>query len=147
MLTVKKVTTKRPCAEFDGQGNILAALLNDDAANSSTTSELNYYSCPPSQRNFTAYTNRFRMPGKETGGVGNMWYSFDYGLAHFVSFDGETDFAYSPEWPFARDLATYAPNATHPTPEQTYETDSGPFGTIDGGIADMFNNSAYEQIQ
>ena len=49
-------------------------------------------------RNFTAYQHRFRMPGTETGGVGNMWYSFDYGLAHFIALDGETDYANSPEW-------------------------------------------------
>ena len=40
----------------------------------------------------------------ETGGVGNFWYSFDYGLAHFVSIDGETDYD-SPEYPFLRDLS------------------------------------------
>ena len=69
-------------------------------------------------RNFTAFQNRFRMPGPETGGVGNFWYSFDYGLAHFISLDGETDFAYSPEWPFLRDLTS---GETHPTESQTYE--------------------------
>ncbi len=31
------------------------------------------------------------MPGAEVGGVGNFWYSFDYGMVHFVSLDGETD--------------------------------------------------------
>jgi hypothetical protein len=31
------------------------------------------------------------MPGQETGGVGNFWYSFDYGNAHFISIDAETD--------------------------------------------------------
>ena len=55
-------------------------------------------------RNFTTYQHRFRMPGSESGGVGNFWYSFDYGLAHFVSVDGETDFPYSPEWPFVADV-------------------------------------------
>lgn len=55
-------------------------------------------------RNFTTYQHRFRMPGSESGGVGNFWYSFDYGLAHFVSIDGETDFPYSPEWPFVADV-------------------------------------------
>lgn len=48
-------------------------------------------------RNFTAFQHRFRMPGSESGGVTNFWYSFDYGLAHFVSMDGETDYANSPE--------------------------------------------------
>lgn len=43
-------------------------------------------------RNFTAYHARFAMPSKESGGVGNMWYSFDYGPVHFVAVDTETDF-------------------------------------------------------
>jgi hypothetical protein len=91
-------------------------------------------------RNFTAYQNRFRMPGAETGGVGNMWYSFDYGLVHFVSFDGETDFANSPEYPFARDLSK---GETRPKENETYVTDSGPFGTV-GNYSDT---KTYEQYQ
>lgn len=81
------------------------------------------------------------MPGKETGGVGNFWYSFDYGLAHFISLDGETDFAYSPEWPFARDLKG---DETLPTENQTFVTDSGPFGAVNGSWKD---NKNYEQYQ
>ena len=39
------------CAEFDGGKNILTAYLNDDKVNGSAkTSDLTYYSCPPSQR-------------------------------------------------------------------------------------------------
>ena len=34
------------------------------------------------------------MAGEKSGGVGNFWYSFDYGLTHFISIDGETDFPY-----------------------------------------------------
>ncbi|KAF2234884.1 acid phosphatase [Viridothelium virens] len=131
------------CGEFDGPNNILTAYLNDDKTNSSAPkSELTYYSCPPSQRNFTAYQNRFRMPGTETGGVGNFWYSFDYGLAHFVSIDGETDFPYSPEWPFVRDATS---NETLPTEAQTFITDSGPFGDIDA--ENWKSNEAYQQWQ
>ena len=89
--------------------------------------------------NFTAYINRFRMPGDETGGVSNFWYSFDYGLAHFVSFDGETDYYQSPEYPFVADLTG---NETEPTEEQTYITDSGPFGYINGSYK---VNQNYEQ--
>ena len=69
------------------------------------------------------------MPGAETGGRSNFWYSFDYGLAHFVSFDGETDYYQSPEFPFVADLTG---NETMPTAEETYVTDSGPFGNING---------------
>jgi hypothetical protein len=82
------------------------------------------------------------MPGAESGGVGNFWYSFDYGLAHFVSINAETDFAYSPEYPFIRDTAG-APGL--PAEQKTYPTDSGPFGVIDN---DKYNdNTAYEQYQ
>merc|ERR1712196_4373 len=33
------------------------------------------------------------MPSKESGGVANMWYSFDYSGIHFVALDTETDFS------------------------------------------------------
>ncbi|RAL08271.1 purple acid phosphatase family protein [Aspergillus homomorphus CBS 101889] len=133
------------CAEFDGPGNVLTAYLNDDVANgTAAAAKLNYYSCPPSQRNFTAYQHRFRMPGAETGGVGNFWYSFDYGLAHFVSIDGETDFANSPEWPFAEDIKG---NETHPTAAETFITDSGPFGAVDGSYKNTKNYAQYKWLQ
>lgn len=130
------------CAEFDGPGNILTAYLNDNLVNATVNaSALTYYSCPPSQRNFTAFQNRFNMQGAKTGGKGNFWYSFDYGNAHFVSLDGETDFAYSPEWPFARDVSG---NETLPKESETFVTDSGPFGAINGSWS---NNAAYEQVK
>jgi hypothetical protein len=82
------------------------------------------------------------MPGAESGGVGNFWYSFDYGLAHFIALDGETDFPFSPEWPFLRDLKG---NETFPKESETFVTDSGPFGAIDGNNWRV--NSAYQQLQ
>ncbi|KAH6995480.1 Metallo-dependent phosphatase-like protein [Ilyonectria sp. MPI-CAGE-AT-0026] len=149
---IGSITTKIPymvlpgnheatCAEFDGPKNVLTAYLNDDIVNGTADkSALTYYSCPPSQRNFTAYQNRFHMAGEASGGVGNFWYSFDYGLAHFVSIDTETDYAHSPEWPFARDLKG---DESHPTASETYVTDSGPFGAV-GNYSDT---KAYEQYQ
>ncbi|KUJ06529.1 acid phosphatase AphA [Mollisia scopiformis] len=132
------------CSEFDGPGNVLTAYLNNNTINGTAAkSDLTYYSCPPSQRNFTAYQHRFRMPGGETGGVGNMWYSFDYGMAHFISFDGETDFANSPEYPFARDVKG---NETLPTEQQTYVTDSGPFGAV-GNYSDSKTYAQYQWLQ
>ena len=53
--------------------------------------------CPDGQRNFTSYRERFRMPARESGAVNNMWFSFDYGLVHFVSIDTEVDYPNSPE--------------------------------------------------
>jgi hypothetical protein len=127
------------CAEFDGPNNELTAYLVNDKPNATApASNLTYYSCPPSQRNFTAYQGRFRMPGKETGGSSNFWYSFDYGLAHFISIDGETDFANSPEYPFAREKGGGATEAS------TYITDAGPFGKVNGSYS---VNANYEQIQ
>ena len=78
------------------------------------------------------------MPGPETGGVSNFWYSFDYGNAHFISFDGETDYPYSPEYPFVADTD----DKGLPTRNETYVTDSGPFGYINGSYKDV---QAYEQ--
>lgn len=80
------------------------------------------------------------MPGPESSGRTNFWYSFDYGLVHFIAFDGETDYAYSPEVNFLTD--TGGKNAT-PIPAETFAMDSGPFGNIDGWGANTYNNSAY----
>ena len=37
------------------------------------------------------------MPYEASGSSSNMWYSFDYGLVHFINFDTETDFEGAPE--------------------------------------------------
>lgn len=51
-------------------------------------------------RNFSAYMHRFSMPGKiSEGSYRNLWYSFDYGLAHFVIINTETDFTQAPSGP------------------------------------------------
>ncbi|KAE8356387.1 acid phosphatase AphA [Aspergillus coremiiformis] len=153
---LNKITLKMPymvmpgnheaaCAEFDGPGNVLTAYLNNGTSNGTAKSAgLNYYSCPPSQRNFTAYQHRFRMPGAETGGVGNFWYSFDYGLAHFISIDGETDFANSPEWPFQEEVSV---NETTPKPSKTFPTDSGPFGEVTGSFKDTKSYAQYKWLK
>lgn len=48
--------------------------------------------CYPGQQNFTGYINHWRMPSGPSGGLGNFWWSMDYGLVHFVQFSTETDF-------------------------------------------------------
>ncbi|KAL4782338.1 Metallo-dependent phosphatase-like protein [Aspergillus varians] len=133
------------CAEFDGPGNELTAYLNDNISNGTAPEQnLTYYSCPPSQRNFTAFQHRFRMPGAETGGVGNFWYSFDYGLAHFISLDGETDFANSPMSTFQEDVTG---DETLPTADETDVTDSGPFGSIEGSFNDTQSYAQYKWLK
>lgn len=72
--------------------------------------------CPGGQYNFTDFITRYKnlMP-TGTGGVSKndtandlrqqarslavppMWYSFDYGLVHYVSINTETDFPYAPD--------------------------------------------------
>ncbi|CAK7239620.1 MAG: hypothetical protein STHCBS139747_001051 [Sporothrix thermara] len=47
--------------------------------------------CVEGQTNFTGITNHFRMPSDLSGGVSNFWYSFDYGMTHYVYFTTETD--------------------------------------------------------
>lgn len=81
------------------------------------------------------------MAGEENGGgVGNMWYSFDYGLAHFVSLDAETDFAGSPERSFLSDLVG---DEAKPSKGNTHVTDSGPFGDV----GDYNDTKTYAQYQ
>lgn len=64
-----------------------------------TCSEALPFLCTEKHRNFTAYRYRFRMPYEESGAINNMWYSFDYGQVHFISFSSETDFPGAPEGP------------------------------------------------
>ncbi|KAG6371038.1 Metallo-dependent phosphatase-like protein [Boletus reticuloceps] len=40
---------------------------------------------------FHRTVDHFRMPSEESGGVCNFWYSFNYGLAHFIVLNTETD--------------------------------------------------------
>jgi len=58
--------------------------------------------CPSDLKNFTAYRYRWRFPSDESGGVQNMWYSYDYRMVHFVHISTETDFPGAPEGPGTR---------------------------------------------
>lgn len=127
------------CTEDDGPKNVLTPYLNENKTDTtSSDNELTYYSCPPSQRNFTAFQYRFRMPGKETKGVSNFWYSFDYGIAHFISMDAETDYPKSPQEAFIE-----IDSSGHPAKGKTGVMNSGPFGNIKDN--DYNRNDAYEQ--
>ena len=46
--------------------------------------------CVEGQRNFTGYINRFRMPSDVSGGLGNFWYSFNYGMVSTEAAEGVT---------------------------------------------------------
>ena len=83
------------------------------------------------------------MPGEESNGRSGFWYSFDYGLAHFITFASETDYADSPYNPFVADLHG---NETHPKANETKITDSGPFGEIRGNGSYTVTQN-YEQYQ
>ncbi|UJR18394.1 hypothetical protein I4U23_005298 [Adineta vaga] len=50
-------------------------------------------------RNFSAYLHPFRMPGDETGGFKNLWYSFTFGMVHIAVVTSETDFKGAPAGP------------------------------------------------
>ena len=97
-------------------------------------------------RNFTAYSHRFRMPGDESNGRSSFWYSFDYGLAHFITFNSETDYAQSPYHPFIQDTKG---QDRHPLLNETKITDAGPFGYIspDNGTRSFNYTPNYEQYQ
>ncbi|PWY97638.1 Metallo-dependent phosphatase [Testicularia cyperi] len=72
--------------------------------------------CPEGQYNFTDYRQRFQPTMPTTFGTGSsdsaakgnatlaaklalppFWYSWDYGMVHFISVDTETDFANAPD--------------------------------------------------
>ncbi|KAL4930410.1 Metallo-dependent phosphatase-like protein [Aspergillus undulatus] len=90
------------------------------------------------------HMHRFRMPGTETGGIGNYWYSFDYGLAHFISLDGETDFANTP---FSTPQEGVTGDEDFSTPDETSTTKSGPFGTVDGSFKDTKSYAQYKWLK
>jgi hypothetical protein len=92
--------------------------------------------CPAGQKNFTDFQNRFgqSMPTAFSSTSSNntamvnankakmlakppFWYSFEYGMVHFVMFDTETDFTDAPDGPGG-----------------SAGLDSGPFGTTNQQI-------------
>lgn len=62
----------------------------NDGGTTNITSGQKYNSsiCLEGQRNFTGYLNHWRMPST---GLGNLWYSYTYGMTKFISIDTETD--------------------------------------------------------
>ncbi|KKK13451.1 hypothetical protein ARAM_000912 [Aspergillus rambellii] len=78
--------------------------------------------CLPGQTNFTGLINHFRMPSKQSGGLGNFWYSFDYGMVHYVQLDTETDLGHG----------YIAPDE----PNGTAGEDAGPFSNLKNAQTD-----------
>ncbi|KAK9250497.1 Metallo-dependent phosphatase-like protein [Lipomyces tetrasporus] len=68
----------------------------------------NPVNCVAGQQNFTSYRHHFAMPTKDQteGYVQNMWYSWNYGMAHFVQFNTETDFSSAPEHVYSGPFGT-----------------------------------------
>jgi acid phosphatase type 7 len=100
--------------------------------------EIDYttFLCPAGQKNFTDFMNRFgqTMPTAFSSTSSNntaainankakmlakppFWYSFEYGMVHYVMFDTETDFTGAPDGPGG-----------------SAGLDSGPFGTANQQI-------------
>eukprot|EP00928_Gymnodinium_smaydae_P040430 TRINITY_DN27420_c0_g1_i1.p1 TRINITY_DN27420_c0_g1~~TRINITY_DN27420_c0_g1_i1.p1 ORF type:complete len:543 (-),score=65.11 TRINITY_DN27420_c0_g1_i1:128-1720(-) len=70
--------------------------------------------------NFTAYNTRWAMPSPESGGVLNMWYSFDYASVHFVVINTETDFHGAPEADYGDSGRLGGLKAGHFAPDGAY---------------------------
>jgi hypothetical protein len=45
----------------------------------------------PDQTNFIRYISHFRMPSGHSGGTGNFWYLFGFGMAHLIQLDTGID--------------------------------------------------------
>ena len=55
------------------------------------------------------------MPSQPSNGLENFWYSWDYGLVHFIQFNTETDFPNAPDEPGGEgeeDAGPFAPPGT-----------------------------------
>jgi len=46
--------------------------------------------------NYTSFRSRYKMPGYETEGMGNFYFSYNYGPIHFTSMCTENVFSYAP---------------------------------------------------
>lgn len=73
-----------------------------------------------SLRNFSAYNARWAMPSKESNGLLNMWYSFDYASVHFVVLNTETDFTNAPENEYGGSGNVKTLRSGHFAPEGAY---------------------------
>lgn len=70
---------------------LTSTILGDNGGTTDNGVSYNVSICPIGQTNFTGFRNHYRMPSDVSGGVGNFWYSFDYGMTHFIQLNTETD--------------------------------------------------------
>jgi len=68
--------------------------------------------------NYTSYRTRFLMPGAQSGGEGNFWWSVNYGNVHFTSMSTEHD--YNPGSPQYKWLEQDLQNAYNNRNEQPW---------------------------
>lgn len=104
------VTSMKPY--MVGVGNHEADCDNGGVKDKENKIEYTNSICMEGQTNFTGYKNHFRMPSDISGGQGNFWYSFDYGLVHFIVYDTETDFGNGLEGP--EDGGRNGPEGSYP---------------------------------
>jgi acid phosphatase type 7 len=63
------------------------------------------------------------MPSQSSGGLENFWFSWDYGMVHFVQFNTETDFPHAPDEPKGEGKENAGPFAPYGTQLAWLEND------------------------
>ncbi|GAA5934997.1 hypothetical protein JCM10213_000614 [Rhodosporidiobolus nylandii] len=86
---MRPITAEKPWMVSPGnhEANCDNGGVTDKRANITYTSDY----CLLGQENFTWFGEHYKMPSYESGGRGNFWYSYDNGLAHYISLQTETD--------------------------------------------------------
>ncbi|GAA5996784.1 hypothetical protein JCM5350_007788 [Sporobolomyces pararoseus] len=86
---MQPITAQRPW--MVSPGNHEANCLNGNQKDKTNNLKYDESYCLEGQSEFKFFREHFRMPGSISRGLENFWYSYDYGMAHFVSLTAETD--------------------------------------------------------
>jgi len=70
---------------WDVWGNLIAPVASRTPYMVAIGNHEEYY-------NMTSFQHRFKMPGNESGGNGNLWYSLDHGNVHWVFVSTQHDY-------------------------------------------------------